>query len=257
MPTAEHNLRLATQVQMELRRRGNRTSPAHEIRTRCSGNHDFGVMLRACSPFVSPAWAGLAVVHLRASSFKPKKKVLMNVNNVGTSPLSSLLNATLAQRTNTPSSIPPAGATAASAQISKPGELLQKLQQLQQQDPTQFKQVLTQLADNLQQVADQSGNSDGMAAKLATAFKNAADSGDLTALQTALQPPNVAAAAQAASSSSSTSAAGSSQGAQKHHHGHHHHGGGGIAAAFSTAFSQIDAALQSPVLPSTDATTVP
>jgi hypothetical protein len=55
---------------------------------------------------------------------------------------------------------------AAPTNISKPAELLQKLQQLQQQDPAQFKQVLSQLANTLQQVADKSGNSSGIAAKI-------------------------------------------------------------------------------------------
>lgn len=160
----------------------------------------------------------------------------MNINSIGSSTLSALLNANVTQGTQTPSSVPPAGNAAASARISKPGELMQKLEQLQQQDPSQFKTILSNLAQSLTQVADQSGNTSGMAANLATAFTNAANTGDLTALQTALQPQHV---------QNATNASGT-QATQGHHHGHHHHGGGGgpIASAFSTAISQIDAALQ-------------
>jgi hypothetical protein len=183
-----------------------------------------------------------STVSVGQKSNNDRKKAHMNINSIGSSTISSLLNATATQSTNNPSSIPPAANAAASAKFSKPGELMQKLAQLQEQDPAQFKQVLTQLADSLQQVADKSGNSSGMAAKLATAFKDAASTGDLSALQSALQPPNVATAAQANSANQTANAA---QGAQGQHHGHHHHhGGGAIASAFATAISQIDAALQ-------------
>jgi hypothetical protein len=169
----------------------------------------------------------------------------MNVNGIGGSPLSAVSNATTSHTAKTRSSIPPANGASASTNISKPAELLQKLQQLQQQDPTQFKQVVSQLADSLQQVADKSGDSNSMAARLATALKKVADTGDLSSLQSAMQPPGMAAAVQSANAATGTAAPSSAQAAQKHHHGHHHGGGGGaVAAAFSTAFSQIDAALK-------------
>ncbi len=175
----------------------------------------------------------------------------MNINSIGSSALSALLNANTAQAKNAPSSIPPAANGAAPTNISKPAELLQKLQQLQQQDPAQFKQVMSQLADTLQQVADKSGNSNGIATKLAAAFKSAADSGDLSTIQAAMQPPAGATTAQSAAS-----APAATQGAQGKHHGHHHHGGGGaIAAAFSTTISQIDAALQTSNAATTSGTT--
>jgi len=168
-----------------------------------------------------------------------QKQVDMNINGIGSPALSALLNTNTTQTSNTPSSVPPTGSGAATSNISKPAELLQKLQQLQQQDPAQFKQVLSQLADALQQVADGSGQSNNFATKLAAAFKNASDTGDLSALQSALQPT-----ARMPLPQNAGSTAGQSQGAQGHHHGHHHHGGGGaIAAAFSTAISSIDAIL--------------
>lgn len=180
--------------------------------------------------------AGLAAVVKSRPQTKDLSK--MNVNGIGATGLSSLINVNSQQQgAGSPSSIPPAGNAAAPTNISQPGELMQKLEQLQQQNPTEFTQVVSQLADSLQKIADQSGNSQGIAAKLATAFKNVASTGDLSALQTALQPSGVAASTQG------TSASAQSNGA---HHGHHHHGGaGGIAAAFKTALDQINSALQS------------
>ena len=169
----------------------------------------------------------------------------MNINSVGTSPLSSLVNTNASQNTQSSSSVPPAGNAAASANISKRGQLLQKLQQLQQQDPQQFTQIVSQMAESLQQVANQSGDANGMTANLAAALKNAASTGDLSALQSALQPQGVALATQPATTNPSTLGTSQAQGPAEHH-GHHHHGGGGaIAAAFSTALNAVDSALQS------------
>ena len=168
----------------------------------------------------------------------------MNINGVGTSPLSALVNSTASQNARSPSSIPPAGNAAASANISKRGQLLQKLQELQQQDPQQFTQIVTQMADSLQQIANQSGDSNGMAAKLASAFKNVASTGDLSALQAALQPQGVALAMQPATTTANTPGAIQGPGTPQHHGHHLHGGGGGIAAAFSAALNAVDTALQ-------------
>jgi len=157
----------------------------------------------------------------------------MNINQLGSSSLTALTKNLGTQATKTRSSIPPAAGTAATSNISKPAELLQKLEQLQQ-DPTQFKQVMSQISDNLLQVADQSGSSNGFAAKLASAFKTAADTGDLSAVQSALTPPP----------RQSGVSATVSQGAQQHH-GHHH--GGAMATMLSAALSQVDLALQGTV----------
>lgn len=178
----------------------------------------------------------------------------MNINGIGTSPLSTLVNTNAAQNSRSPSSIPPAGNAAASANISKRGQLLQKLQQLQQQDPQQFTQIVSQMADSLQQIANQSGNANAMAANLAAAFKNVASTGDLSALQAALQPQGVALATQPATTNASASGTTQAQGAAERH-GHHHHGGGGaIAAAFSTALDAIDTALHGSATESTATT---
>ena len=211
------------------------------LATRCRDFDDVCVMFRSRHHIFPEGCFGTAVCESRRSR-NNQQQVNMNINSIGSSALSALINASTNQTKNSPSSIAPAANGAAPTNISKPAELLQKLQQLQQQDPAQFKQVMSQLADTLQQVADKSGNSNGIASKLAAAFKSASDSGDLSALQSAMQPPNVATAAQAQGAGATASAP---QGAQGHHHGHHHQGGGGgIAAAFSAAISQIDAALQ-------------
>jgi hypothetical protein len=109
---------------------------------------------------------------------------------------------------------------------------MSKLQQLQQQDPAQFKQVAGQLATSLQQAAQQSGNSSGFLSQLASGLQQAAQTGEMPTLQ----PPN------------GTSGQ-SNSGQAVHHHGsgHHHHGGGAmssaVTSAFSTALNQINAAL--------------
>ncbi len=156
----------------------------------------------------------------------------MSITGIGNSTLAAISAITNSQTAKTPSSIPPAVGAASTAKISKPAELLQKLQQLQQQDPTKFKEVALQLADGLQHAADQSGNSNGFAGRLASAFKAAADTGDLSSVQAALTP-------RARPNASTTS---ESQSAHGHHHGHHH--GGGLGSSLSSLMSQIDAALQ-------------
>jgi hypothetical protein len=84
-----------------------------------------------------------------------------------------------------------------SAGISQASQFLSKLEQLKQQDPAQFKQVLSQIADKLTAAAQQQtqGTDSQFLTQLADKFRNAAQTGDLSQLQ----PP-----------------AGG-------HHGHHHH----------------------------------
>ncbi len=88
--------------------------------------------------------------------------------------------------------------------FSKVGDLFKQLQQLQNSDPAEFKQVLSDAAAKLKDAASQ--QTDPAAAKflsgLAARFQKAADSGDLSALK----PP-----------SGSNGIYGP--------HGHHHHGG--------------------------------
>jgi len=110
---------------------------------------------------------------------------------------------------------------------------MSKLQQLQQQDPTQFKQVAGQLATSLQQVAQQSGDDNGFLSQLANGLQQAAQTGQMPTFQ-----PPTAASGQSASG----------QAVQHHGSGHHRHGGGGamsgaVKTAFSTALNQVNAAL--------------
>ena len=178
----------------------------------------------------------ILAVHL-GTGLTDQKRNSMNITGLGSPTLAALNGTTSNQTTKTKSSIPPAMGSAATSNISKPAELLQKLQQLQQQDPAKFKQVASQLADGLEKVAAQSGNSNGLAANLASALKSAADSGDLSSVQAALTPPP---RPNAAPSAKNTQGAQSTQG---HHHGHYH-GGAAVASALSSAIGQIDAALQ-------------
>ncbi len=84
-----------------------------------------------------------------------------------------------------------------SANISPLAQLLSDLQQLQAKSPDQFKQVVTQIASQLQAAAQQQGQtSQGQfLTDLAGKFQNVASTGDLSQLQP-----------------------------HHHHHGHHAHG---------------------------------
>ncbi|MGA3018201.1 MAG: hypothetical protein ABSF62_13870 [Bryobacteraceae bacterium] len=97
-------------------------------------------------------------------------------------------------------------------QLSPFAQLLSTLQQLQQSNPTEYKQVTGQIATNLQSAA-QTATADGNTAaatqlnQLATDFTNASQSGQL---------PNIQDLSQAVSGG-------------HHHHGHHMHGTPGMA----------------------------
>jgi hypothetical protein len=70
------------------------------------------------------------------------------------------------------------------AQISGPGQLFAQLQQLQQSNPTQFKQLTSQIAGQLQTAATQvTGGEAGFLANLATKFQTASQTGDVSSLQ--------------------------------------------------------------------------
>jgi hypothetical protein len=106
------------------------------------------------------------------------------------------------------------GAEGAAAQpeVSKMGQLMSQLQQLQQSDPAKFKQVMGAISQKLK---DEAAGATGQRAEflggLASRFDQAAQSGDLSALQ----PPAQAGKA----------------------HGHHHHAGykGGAHASGTPA----------------------
>lgn len=92
--------------------------------------------------------------------------------------------------------------------ISPAASLLNELSTLQQQNPTQFSQVLTQITDRLNhaaQTASTQGDTEKAAKlnQLATSFQNSASGGSLPTAQQ-LQGAGLAG---------------------HHHHGGHHHGG--------------------------------
>jgi hypothetical protein len=105
---------------------------------------------------------------------------------------------------------------ATDASISPLARFLSLLQQLQQQDPDQFQQVVSGIADRLRQLAktaETNGNTTqaDQINKLADQFQNAAKDGQLPSVddlqQAGLTIP--------------------------HHHGRHHHGHSGAAGLFS------------------------
>src|SRR6478752_10893655 len=70
------------------------------------------------------------------------------------------------------------------ARVSGPGQLLAKLKQLQQSDPTKFKQAMSTLSDTLSEEAKSTTDSRGqkMLTDLAAKFKTAGETGDLSSL---------------------------------------------------------------------------
>jgi hypothetical protein len=121
---------------------------------------------------------------------------------------------------------PPALGAAASARISKAGELFSKLQQLQQQDPEKFKEVVSNIAQSLRDAAEQAPNRGAaFLNQLADRFDKAAETGELAAPQSQV-------------SQSSDSVAG-----RQHHRHHGHHGDGAVASALQNAFTQAEQAL--------------
>jgi hypothetical protein len=152
----------------------------------------------------------------------------MNINGIGTtstidalSALSNASNPDASQETSGTATTP-----AASASVSKPGELMSKLNQLLQQDPAKFKQVTQQISDELKSAAQNaSGPQASFLNKLSENFAQASSSGSLSSLQPSQ---------------------GSGSGVSGHHHHHgggHGGGGGGIESVISTALDQVNQAL--------------
>jgi hypothetical protein len=128
---------------------------------------------------------------------------ISSINNLSNSYLQSILNSSA---TNNQSSTGASSVTAQSetGQLSPFAQLMSMLQQLQQSNPTEYKQVTQQIATNLQSAAKTAtadGNSTQAAQlnQLATDFTSASKSG---------QMPNVQDLAQAVGG---------------HHHHHHAH----------------------------------
>jgi hypothetical protein len=136
---------------------------------------------------------------------------MSSISNLSGSYLQSLLNNVLQDNglTNkTPgNSVSSIGAPSDNGQLSPFAQLVSTLQQLQQSDPTKYKQVTQQIATNLQsaaQTAQTDGNSNAanQLNQLAADFTSASQSGQL---------PNIQDLAQATGGG--------------HHHHHHFHSG--------------------------------
>jgi len=112
--------------------------------------------------------------------------------------------------------------------VSPMGDMMSKLQQLSQSDPSKFKQVMAEIADKLKAVAnDSSGQRADFLGKLADKFQQAGQSGDMSAFK----PPQGSESAH-------------------HRHGHHAHAAASADAAQqgrpSDSLAQIiESALQS------------
>jgi len=82
------------------------------------------------------------------------------------------------------SSLPAQESPAATAVISKAGDLMNKLQQLQQKDPVKFKELMAQLSGDAKTAAgSESGEESGLMTKLADSLAQPASSGSLAAVK--------------------------------------------------------------------------
>lgn len=89
-----------------------------------------------------------------------------------------------AQKLDAPPSPAPANDGSARVSLSKGGELMQQLSELQQSDPAKFKQVVDQISQKFSEVASSKtgAEADGLA-RLANAFQKVSETGDLSALR--------------------------------------------------------------------------
>jgi hypothetical protein len=154
----------------------------------------------------------------------------MNINTIGSSATIDALSALNSSSNSgaTSAALGISSSPASSTTVSKPGELLNKLSQLLQQDPAKFKAVTQQISDELKTAAQSAtGNQASFLSKLSDDFAQASSSGSLSALQPQHSAPQGGAV-------------------HPHHHGGGHHGGGGgggIESLLSTALDQVNQAL--------------
>lgn len=153
----------------------------------------------------------------------------MNINGIGTTGTIDALTAlsTTSSPDGPQETTRTASTPATSTNVSKPGELMSKLNQLLQQDPAKFKEVTQQISDELKSAAQNaSGPQASFLSKLSENFAQASSSGSLSSLQ-----PR----------------AGAAGGVSGHHHhhagGHGGGGGGGIESVISSALDQVNQAL--------------
>jgi hypothetical protein len=149
---------------------------------------------------------------------------ISSLNNLSSSYLQSILSASLQNSGAAGQSSSTTGATSVTAQsengqLSPFAQIMSTLQQLQQSNPTEYKQVAQQIATNLQTAA-QTATADGNSTQatqlnqLASDFTSASQSGQL---------PNVQDLAQAIGGG--------------HHHHHHAHGAASDADSSSSTSS--------------------
>ena len=143
--------------------------------------------------------------------------------------------------TSTTSSAAASTGQAANVDISKPGELFSKLQKLKTQDPDKYKQVVTDIANQLTKAASgATGKDQQFLSKLAATFQKAEDGSDLQAPQGG--PQDGAKSAQALYAQGSQTAQ-QTTGAHGAHKGHHHKPSAAVEQAFSSISDEIDKAL--------------
>lgn len=110
--------------------------------------------------------------------------VVMSITNVSAATATTqVASVSRASRTHSSEAPKEGGGT----KLSKMGELVGQLQELQASDPEKAKAVLSKIAEQLKAKADESGD-DKMSA-LADKFASAAESGDLSALKPNGPPP--------------------------------------------------------------------
>jgi hypothetical protein len=128
---------------------------------------------------------------LKREAVSADKKTVSSISgSISSSSLQSIINAlqSAGVAAGTTAGTSSAGQPPDSSQLSPLAQLLSTLQQLQQSDPTKYKQVTQQIATNLQNAA-QTATSDGNTTaanqlnQLATDFSNASQSGQLPNIQ--------------------------------------------------------------------------
>ena len=117
----------------------------------------------------------------------------------GTSSTSSTSSTTSASSTSSSSSLSTGTLNTGSDEknVSKGGEMMQRLSDLQTSDPEKFKQVTQSISDKLTAAAKNSTDSgqSGMLSDMAEKFASAAQSGDMSSLAPS-EPPSGASGAQ-------------------------------------------------------------
>ena len=128
-----------------------------------------------------------------------------------------------------------------SINLSKPAELLSKLEQLKQSDPDKFKEVLTNIADELNNAAKQkSGFIAQILTSLADKFQSVANGGDISQLMPP-NPPNSDLYTQQSGNSADQSQKGKGS-----HHGRHGRGAGNdIRQVMSNVLDELNKAVAS------------